>query len=79
RTNSGYIAALARASYRNSGRVSAGQSTSIPPAAHEASRPGSPFSTTSTRSPCLFSSIARESPMIPAPMMIASQAFTTLF
>jgi len=79
RTNSEYIRALAAASSRNSGRVSVGQSTSIPPAAHEASRPGSPFSTISTRRPCLFSSRARDSPMMPAPMMIASQVLTPLF
>ena len=49
------------------------------PAAQDASRPGSPFSTTSTRSPCLSSSIASASPMMPAPTTIASQLFTPLF
>ena len=48
----------------------------MPPAAQDASRPGSPFSTTSTRSPCLFSSMASDRPMMPAPMTIASQLFT---
>ena len=75
-TNSGYIPALAVASSRSSGCVSSGKSHNIPPAAHEASRPGSPFSTTSTRSPRLFNSSASASPMMPAPTTIASQFFT---
>src|SRR4051812_32725750 len=49
---------------------------SIPAAAWDASRPGSPRSTTRTRNPCLRSEIASESPIIPPPRMIASQDFT---
>ncbi len=79
RTNSGYMRALAVASSRNSGRVSAGKSHNIPPAAHDASRAGSPFSTSRTRRPCLFNSRASVSPIMPAPTTIASQVFTRLF
>ncbi len=78
RTNSGYIA---RSPWPvpQSGGVSSGKSPSMPPAAQEASRPGSPFSTTSTRSPCCPTQSASERPMMPAPTTIASQVFTFSF
>ena len=64
-------AALAKAA-----GVSAPQSASMPAAAWEASRPGSPPSTRSTPAPRLRNSIASDKPIIPPPMMMTSQIFT---
>src|SRR5579863_7276682 len=52
------------------------QSAIMPPAAAVASRPGSPFSTTSTRAPVLRSRQASERPITPPPMIATSQVFT---
>ena len=48
-----------------------------PPAAREASWPGSPRSTIRTPAPRLRKAMARESPMIPPPTIMTSQVFTT--
>src|SRR5579864_9466077 len=67
--------ALAVARGSRGAAVSRLQSTSIPPAAWEASRPGSPRSTTKTLAPRLRNAMASDRPMMPPPTMITSQVF----
>ena len=58
------------------GGISSGKSASMPAAAWDASRPGSPRSTIRTVAPRLRSAMESERPMIPPPMMMTSHVFT---